>query len=117
MNGEGPVLNEAMESPMTFRRFYEEEGAPYGRRVPRARRCERGGGTRRPPRQCASPVKIARLFSNEEEFNKYLELRDAELGYYRKMSVKELAPILEANEVNQVVLNRGSDGWWGRFYL
>src|SRR5919112_442052 len=61
--------------------------------------------------------RIARLFSNEEEFNKYLELRDAELGYYRKMSVKELAPILEANEVNQVVLNRGSDGWWGRFYL
>jgi len=61
--------------------------------------------------------KIARLFSNEEEFYKYLDLRGAELGHFEVMSVEKLAPILEANEVNQVVLDRGSDEWWRRFYL
>jgi len=60
---------------------------------------------------------IARIFTNEEEFGKYLELRDAPLGHYRKMTVEELAPVLKANKVNQVVLDRGSDGWWERFYL
>jgi hypothetical protein len=61
--------------------------------------------------------RTARIFSNEEEFEKYLKLREAELGYYRKMAVEELAPELKTNEVNQVVLDRGSDGWWARYYL
>lgn len=61
--------------------------------------------------------KIARIFSDEEEFDKYLGVRDVPFGYYRRMTVEELAPVLEAHEVNQVVLNRGSDKWWLRFYL
>ncbi len=62
--------------------------------------------------------RIARLFSSVEEFDKYLkDVRGVEIGHYRKMTVKELAPILEAQEVPQVVLDRGSEGWPTRFYL
>jgi hypothetical protein len=62
--------------------------------------------------------RTARLFSNVEEFDKYLEeVHGVELGHYRRMSVGELAPFLEAQEVPQVVIDRGSDGWWGRYYL
>ena len=60
--------------------------------------------------------RTVRLFSNEEELERYLEtVRDAEFGYYSKMTVEELAPELKANEVNQVVIDRGSDGWWARY--
>lgn len=61
--------------------------------------------------------RTARIFSNEEEFERYLEFREVELGHFRKMTTKELAPILEAQEVPQLVLDRGSDGWWSRYYL
>ena len=33
--------------------------------------------------------RIARLFSNKEEFDKYLEFRSAPLGHYRKMTVED----------------------------
>ena len=90
MNGEGPILNEAMESPMTFRRFHEEVGAPYGRRVPCARRRERGGEADALLINVHPQFgRIARLFSNEEEFDKYLEFRGAPLGHYRKMTVED----------------------------
>ena len=62
--------------------------------------------------------RTARLFSSVEEFDKYLKnVRGVEVGHYRTMPVRELAPTLEAQEIPQVVIDRGSEGWPTRYYL